>query len=95
MAERMMLEGGMTPTERVTYGYRLATSRAPDFSRKKILVNAYQYNLDNYKTNREAALSLVTQGDSDKNMVLDLSELASYTMVASLILNLDEAITKE
>lgn len=95
MAERMMLEGGMTPAERVAYGYRLATSRAPDFSRKKILVNAYQYNLDNYKTNREAALSLVTQGDSDKNMVLDLSELASYTMVASLILNLDEAITKE
>jgi hypothetical protein len=95
MAERMMLEGGVTPAERVSYGYRLATAREPDSPRKEILVNAYQYNLDNYKTNRKAALSLVAQGDSNREAVLDLPELASYTMVANLILNLDEVITKE
>jgi len=42
-----------------------------------------------------SALDLVKQGESPRNEVLDLAELASYTTVASLILNLDETVTKE
>ena len=95
MAERMMTEGGATPAERVAYGYRLATARKPDAGRNEILVNAYHHHLDNYETNRKAALGLVTQGESKRNEELDLAELASYTTVASLILNLDETITKQ
>ena len=95
MAERMMIEGGSTPAERVAYGYRLATAREPDAARSEVLVNAYQHHLDNYETNRKAALGLVTQGESKRNEELDLPELASYTTVASLILNLDETITKQ
>ncbi len=95
MAERMMTEAGPTPAERVAYGYRLATARKPDSGRKEVLVNAYHHHLDNYETNRKAALGLVTQGESKRNEELDLVELASYTTVASLILNLDETITKQ
>ena len=95
MAERMMTEGGATPAERVAYGYRLATARKPDAGRNEVLVNAYHHHLDNYETNRKAALGLVTQGESKRNEELDLAELASYTTVASLILNLDETITKQ
>ena len=95
MAERMMTEGGPTPAERVAYGYRLATAREPNVARNEVLVNAYHYHLDNYETNRKAALGLVTQGESKRNEELDLPELASYTTVASLILNLDETITKQ
>ena len=95
MAERMMTEAGPTPTERVAYGYRLATARRPDAGRNEVLVNAYHHHLDNYETNRKGALGLVTQGESERNEELDLAELASYTTVASLILNLDETITKQ
>ncbi len=95
MAERMMTEAGPTPAERVAYGYRLATARKPDAKRNEVLVNAYHHHLDNYETNRKAALGLVTQGESKRNEELDLAELASYTTVASLILNLDETITKQ
>ena len=42
-----------------------------------------------------AALALVTQGESTRNETLDVAELASYTMVANLILNFDGTITKE
>jgi len=44
---------------------------------------------------RLAALKLVGAGESRRDERLDIGELAAYTAVASLILNLDEAITKE
>ena len=37
----------------------------------------------------------LSQGESPRDEELDVSELAAYATVASLILNLDETITKE
>ena len=94
LAERMITEGGTTPEERVAFAYRLATSRAPDHEVKKVLVDGFYHHLERYQTEREEALKLVSEGDP-RDQALDLAELASYTVVASLILNLDETITKE
>jgi len=44
---------------------------------------------------KAAALELISVGESPRNETLDVAELASYTMVANLILNLDGTITKE
>ena len=44
---------------------------------------------------RAAAEKLLAVGDTKRNEALDVSELAAYTMVANLILNLDETVTKE
>ncbi len=95
MAERMMIEGGTTPAERVAYGYRLATARQPGARRTEILVDSFHHHLDNYETDRKGALALVTQGEHPRSQELDITQLASYTTIASLILNLDETITKE
>ena len=95
MAERMMNEGGSTPAERVAYGYRLATAREPGDRRTEILVDGFHHHLDNFESDRKAALALVTQGEHPRSQELNIAELASYTTVASLILNLDETITKE
>ena len=40
-------------------------------------------------------MELVSQGEHARDETLDVSELASYAMVANLILNLDGTITKE
>ena len=95
IAERMMAEGGSTPRERIAYGYRLVTARRPRPEASEILLNSYRYYLDNFETDRAAALSLVSEGEHARDQALDIAQLASYTTVASLILNLDEAITKE
>ena len=42
-----------------------------------------------------AALLLVSAGESPRNETLDIAELAAYQMVASLILNLDQTITRD
>ncbi len=95
LAERMMTEGGRTPQERIGYGYRLATAHELKPESHEILVGGYRHYLDNFQTDRRAALELVRQGESERDQALDVAQLASYTTVASLILNLDETITKE
>ncbi|HTM48939.1 MAG TPA: DUF1553 domain-containing protein [Bryobacteraceae bacterium] len=95
MAQRMMTEGGSTPPERIAYGFRLATARVPSAKKAEVLLGSYRHYLDQYQTNVESARKLVRAGESPVNATLDTSELAAYTTVASLILNLDETVTKE
>ena len=95
LAEHMMSEGGATPEERVTLGFRLLTARRPTSQEKELLLNGFHRNRDRYQENKEAAMKLVSTGEFERNEQLDVSELAAYTMAASLILNLDEVITKE
>ena len=95
LAERMMTEGGETPAERVGFAYRLATAHRPPPAAEAILVDGFERHLERYQADRGAALDLITQGESPRDETLDVAELASYTMVANLILNFDGTITKE
>ena len=60
-----------------------------------VLVDAFSGHLVRYRSNRGAALQLVSAGQSARDQTLDIAELAAYQMVASLILNLDATITKD
>ena len=95
LAERMMTEGGPTARERIGYGYKLATAQELRGDESRVLLRSLNHYRDNFATDRKSALDLVRQGEHLRNEVLDAAELASYTTVASLILNLDETITKE
>ena len=48
-----------------------------------------------YQANPTAAEALVNIGESKPNAKLAVDELAAYTALARLLLNLDETITKE
>jgi hypothetical protein len=95
LAQRIMTAGGTTPEERITLAFRLATARQPKQSELQILVDGFQDHLVEYRRDREAALRLIRTGESPRAELLDVSELAAYTAVAGLILNLDELITKD
>jgi hypothetical protein len=95
MGERMMREGGSTAGERIAFGFRLATARTPAPLEQQVLASSFQYHLDRYQTDGDAALKLLGEGEHPRDETLDAKELAAYTAVASLILNLDEAVTKE
>jgi len=47
-----------------------------------------------FKAKPEAATELLSIGESKRDEKLDVSELAAYTTIASMLLNLDEVITK-
>ena len=95
MAERMMKDGGASTEERIGYGFELATARRPRGGEGGVLHQTFQQFLDTFQTDPDEALELLSEGESERDKTLDPAELASYASVASLILNLDEAITKE
>jgi hypothetical protein len=95
LAQRIMTEGGAGPEERLTLAFRLATARKPTAAELQVLVVGYRRHLDDYRKNPQAALKLVRAGEYPRNEKLDVPELAAYTALAGLILNLDETITKE
>ena len=93
--QRMIKEGGATPTERLTFGFRLMTGRAPQQRELAVLTKQLDQHLTHYQAHAEEAVKLISIGDSKRDETLPTPELATYTMVANLLFNLDEAITKE
>jgi hypothetical protein len=95
LAERVMTQGGATPEDRLTLAFRLVTSRLPRAAERQILVQAMKDHRARFRSKPEEALKLIRTGEFPRNERLDAYELAAHMAVASLILNLDETITKE
>ena len=94
-AQRVMKEGGKSAPERIAYAFRLATARPPKPAESAILLDAFRQNLDQFKSKPDAALKYVSYGEHPRDAGLDVSELAAYTSMTSLILNLNETVMKE
>ena len=93
LALRMIESGGSTPEQRIAHGFRLVTSRVPEDEETGVLRDLFDRLRVNNEENPEAArLFLEDAGAPTESNLVDL---ASYTGVASAILNLDETITKE
>ncbi len=95
LAQRVLREAGPDADARLTLAFRLATARRPKPAELAILRAGLEHHRANYRTDPKAALKLVSAGESPRDPKLDVGELAAYTAVASLILNLDETVTKE
>jgi hypothetical protein len=95
LAERMMLEGGRTPASRIEFGFRAATARDPQPKEVSVLRETLNAELLEYKRHEDRAQALLKNGEAPVNPKLDKTELAAWTTVASMILNLDEAMTKQ
>ncbi len=93
-AERMMKEAGASRDARLRHGFRLIVGRAPGAKEQEVLRDSLAWHLDYFATSGQAERFLAA-GDSKRDASLDPRELAAYASVASLILNLDEAVTKE
>ncbi len=93
-AQRIMLEGGKDAASRVAYAFRLATARKPGADETKVLVGVFNQQLDGFRKNKTAAEKLLAVGAFKADAKLDASELAAWTTIASMILNLDETVTK-
>jgi len=95
LAERMVLKGGDSIESQISYGHRLVLARSPDPNVLDILGNGYENYLNSYRSNPSQAKELISTGASIPDPHLDPVSLAAMTMISNLLLNLDEAVTKE
>jgi hypothetical protein len=61
----------------------------------KVLGELFTAQLGKYRADLPGAEKLLKVGESPRNEKLDAAELAAWSNVASVVLNLDEAITKQ
>jgi hypothetical protein len=94
LAERAIREAGSDPDARLAFAFQLATSRLPNPREKKILRDTLDRMLAAYRTDESAARSLTAVGKAPSGATISIAELAAYTAVANVILNMDETITK-
>lgn len=94
-AQRMIREGGAALSARLRYGFRLVTSRWPSADEERVLRESLAYHTDYFASNQGAAPKLLAQGEWKADPSFGARELAAYASVASLLLNLDEVVTKQ
>jgi hypothetical protein len=94
LAERMMNEAGPDENSRISFAFQNATARQPRAQELAVLKRIYDAQLDAYHHDPSAADKLLKIGESPRDEKLDAPDLAAWTTVASVILNLDETITR-
>lgn len=93
-AERIIREGGTRTSDRLAFAYREALSRVPHAEETELLRGLYQRHLMDYTKNPEEARKALQNGQHPIPEDIDSVELASWTSIARVILNLHETITR-
>ena len=92
-AQHVLQEGGADAASRLNFAWRLALARPPSPRELAILDRTLRQQLATYRNDQEAAKKLVGVGDLAKPKDLDDRELAAWTAVSNVLLNLNETIT--
>jgi hypothetical protein len=98
-AARVMAQGlsvaADTDGERLDYAFRVLTGRLPRVDEKKILLARLDTLRSEFRGNAEAARELASVGEAARPESLDPVEHAAWTGLCSLMMNLDEVMSKE
>ncbi len=93
LARRILAESQGTVEERAAFAFRLVLARRPRKAERDHLVALYAENLAQYRREPAAAAAIVAVGPAAQSDA-GRAELAAWTVVANVLLNLDETVTK-
>jgi hypothetical protein len=94
LARRMMTEAKGDEKAKAIHGFRLCVARAPRTAELEVVLNLYKENLERYRKNLTSAKLLAAVPDGPVPTDAEAAELAAWTVVANVLLNLDETITR-
>jgi hypothetical protein len=94
LATRMLTEAGPKPADRIRFAYTTVLSRTPNPEELAVVKSALEQFVARYKSDPESARKAVSFGESKPPAGLPETELAAYALLANLILNLDETVTR-
>ena len=93
-AERILREGGKDAKARIAFAYQEALHRVPQPRELELLTAVVAKHLNQYRGDAAAADALLKVGAKPADAKLDKGELAAWTSVARVVLNLHETITR-
>lgn len=79
---------------RVAFAYRSVLARQPEPEESAVVIDFLQTQLAKYTAAPDEAEKAITFGESPPPSDINKAELAAWTLVANLILNLDEAVVR-
>jgi hypothetical protein len=94
LARRIVTEGGATAEERARFGLRLCLARPPQDEQVRQVLALYQSEYEHYRSDAKAALALATEPLGPLPRGMNADELAAWTVVANVLLNLDGVLTR-
>jgi hypothetical protein len=94
LAERVIKQGGQQPEQRIKLLGEIVLSRDPSPRMATVLKSSLEQMRKHYAADPKAARELVAVGEKRRDMSIPDVDLAAWTMVASEMMNLDEAVTK-
>ncbi len=90
----MLTEGGAAPADRIAFAYRTVLARPPAADELAIVQEELQKHIARLAQDAPGAKQLVSVGESKPRAGLAEGELAAYTLIANMLLNLDETVTR-
>lgn len=81
-------------TQRLALAFRSVTAREPNATEHSLLSSALSTHRAHFLKNIAAAEKILLNGESKPTSTAPAPEIAAWTMVTNLLLNLDEAITR-
>jgi hypothetical protein len=94
LAEHVLREGGPELKTRLDWLLERALEREPRKPEFKLLSDLYRKQSDRYTRDTEAAKNLTSAGEWPVPKDLNVSELAAWTSLSRVVLNLHETITR-
>jgi len=94
LAQQVLRLAGSEPSERIDRMFRYVVARYPDTTERGELIAVLNRFVERYANDAGSATKLITMGQSKPAKTVDARELAAYTLLANLILNLDESVTR-
>lgn len=94
LAQRTLHAARGTPQDRIAFMFRVATARLPDHREAAELLAAFTDFRTGFGKDPASARKLIAHGETKPDMTLDPVELAAWTMLGNVILNLDEVMNK-
>ena len=94
LARRIMKEGGATPQDRAAFALKLCLVRPPNPAQVESLLALYQSELAHFQSDAAAAKKLATDPIGPAPEGMSEAELAAWTVVANVMLNLDGVMMK-
>jgi hypothetical protein len=94
LARRIVKEGGTSVEDRARYGLRLALARPPVEEQVKKIVELYESEKEHYRKDAKAAQAMATDPLGPLPAGMDADDLAAWTVIGNVLLNLDGVLTK-